>query len=484
MRKRIYRQVVAILPLLALPQLYGQWEPPAEVSMEEIKAASQELLARPDIPLKAGEDIFRTEAVGMEWDVGGMVYEPEDPARIPTDPNGRKIGVFLIHGGSGDHRSKDSVARFLVHKFGYKVVTMSYPGRIFLLDPSRDWPGGTIHEDGSVRTPIWNKDKLITPDQYEIVKDDSLKDKYGVLTLACAKEGTEFYNRMAGWEAAFEKTGKEMMKRHFPPAEYSIYIHGHSTGGPFSFMLTQRVPNIVGVIGMENSPFGYIFRVQTRSSGNPTGKQYGDLPFNCLHIRTWRDTARYAGPEALMLEGPEALMQLPTLMDEVFESWEKRKRQPNFKAEGPVHFGSTHQLSEAARATAKRLKLGPDETQELIEQYIGYSRELRGLNVKPVPPVIFGISQSSADHRYERYMAVTMPMFAAMDPPPTVHVVQFKGGTHGYSSPGPGLPMGVFPAVAKIWNEAITNGYYEEYAKKWGDTTGGTTTSTGKGTRD
>jgi len=25
-------------------------------------------------------------------------------------------------------------------------------------------------------------------------------------------------------------------------------------------------------IGMENSPFGYIFRVQTRFSGNPTGK--------------------------------------------------------------------------------------------------------------------------------------------------------------------------------------------------------------------
>ncbi len=461
MSKGIVSSVVWITCLVSSAQIArAGWDPPSEVSREEIVEISRTVLTMPEIRLKTREDIFRIRALDMVWDMGAMVYEPEDPSKIPTGPDGNKIGVFLIHGGSGDHRSKDREARFLVAKFGFKVVSMSYPGRLYLLDPSRDWPGDTIKPDGSVRTPIWNTDKLITEDQYEIVEDTSLHIKYGTLTLACAKEGSEFYNRMAGWPAAFEEAGKDLMRRHLPVGEYSIYIHGHSTGGPFSFMLTQRVENIVGVIGMETSPFGYILRVQARSSGNPTGKQYGDLPFNCLHIRTWRDTARYAGPEALMQEGPEALMRLPTLIEEVFQSWERGKNRPNFKAEGPIHFGSVHQLSQAARAAAKWLNMSTGETQALIEQYVGYSRELRGVDIKPVPPVIFGMALASADHTPERYQQVTLPMFAAMDPPPKVRLVEFKAGTHGYSSPEPDLPMGTFPAVAKLWYDAIINGYY------------------------
>ena len=48
---------------------------------------------------------------------------------------------------------------------------MSYPGRLYLLDPSRNWPGLPLEADGRVRVPIWNKDVPI-------------------------KEGTEFYNRI------------------------------------------------------------------------------------------------------------------------------------------------------------------------------------------------------------------------------------------------------------------------------------------------
>ena len=450
--------------------------PPSEIDRVKIIEMSQQVLNLPDMKVKEKENVFRIQVLGLDWDVAGKVYEPEESSNIPTDPNGNKIGMFLIHGGSGDHRSKEKEARFLVSKFGYKVVTMSYPGRLYLLDPSRDWPGDTLKLDGmgtdlenilSVRTPIWNKDKLITRNQYEITEDKSLQNKYGTLTLACAKEGTEFYKRMSGWPMAFEAAGKDLMNRHLPVGEYSIYIHGHSTGGPFSLMLTQRVKNIVGVTGMENSPFGYIFRVQTRSSGNPTGKQYGDLPFNCLHVRTWRDTARYAGPEALMQEGPEALMQLPTLIEKVFASWKRRTAQPNFKAEGPIHFGSVHQLSQMARATAKRLDLSTEKTQELIEHYVSLSRELRGLGVKPVPPIIFGMSQSSADHTPEKYREVTLPMFASMDPPPKVSLVEFKAGTHGYTRPEEDLPMGPFPAVAKVWHDAIMEGYYSDYASRW-----------------
>lgn len=460
------------LPLIALiismQDLQGEWYPPAKISRQEIIEVSQQVLAMPDLPISAQEDLYRIRAVEMDWDMGAMVYQPQDTANIPTDPAGRKIGLFLIHGGSGDHRSKDQEARFLSAKFGFKVVSMTYPGRLYFMSVDRNWPGDTIKPDGSVRTPIWHKDKPITRDQYDLIKETSLRPKYGTLLLAKAKPGTEFYYRMAGWPVAFEEAGKNLMARHFPTEEYSIYIHGHSTGGPFCFMLTQRVPNIVGVLGMETTPFGYIGRVQARPSGDPTGKTYGDMPFNSLVIRTWRDKARYMGPEALMGEGPEALMRMPMLMEEVHESWERTKHLPNFKGEGPVSFGSIQSLTEAAQATAKRLKLSSAETQSLVNQYIGYSRELRGLNVKPVSPVIFGIVLASADHTPHNYRKITLPMLAAMASRPKVRLVEFEAGVHGYSRAEPDLPMGPFPAVAKLWQEAITQGYYLNYAKEWG----------------
>ena len=70
-------------------------------------------------------------------------------------------------------------------------------------------------------------------------------------------------------------------------------------------MLAQRVSNISGFLGMESSAFGYIYARQINQSWH--------LPFNCLKIRTWRDVARYEGPEALDREGPDALKRLPLL---------------------------------------------------------------------------------------------------------------------------------------------------------------------------
>ena len=179
-----------------------------------------------------------------------------------------------------------------------------------------------------------------------------MRPKYGTITMACAKEGTEFYNRLAAHPMAFEEAGKEMMRRHFPVGEYSIYIHGHSTGGPYAFMFTQRVENIAGLIGMETSPYGSIYRLQSKRSGNPYGKTPGEVPFSCMMLFDWRLTAMYLGDEALMLEGPEALMRLPMLMErgvrglrevekqaqvqdrrvrstsEGFENWPGRPRRP------------------------------------------------------------------------------------------------------------------------------------------------------------
>ena len=64
---------------------------------------------------------------------------------------------------------------------------------------------------------------------------------------------------MAAWPVAFEAAVKETARRHLPEAEFSIYIHGHSTGGPFAMMTSQRIPNISGIVGYGTSPFGYMY---------------------------------------------------------------------------------------------------------------------------------------------------------------------------------------------------------------------------------
>ncbi len=63
--------------------------------------------------MKAEEDIFRIQVAEMDWDVGGMVYQPLDSSQTPVGPNGKKAGIFMLHGGTRDHRFLDPVARFL-----------------------------------------------------------------------------------------------------------------------------------------------------------------------------------------------------------------------------------------------------------------------------------------------------------------------------------------------------------------------------------
>jgi hypothetical protein len=287
--------------------------------------------------------------------------------------------------------------------------------------------------------------------------------------MACAKEGTVFHARMTGWPVAFEEGARAFIEKHLPASEFSVYVHGRSTGGPFSFILTQRIPNVVGVIGMENTPFGYIFRVQARSSGNSEGMTIGDVvPFNCLQVRTWRDAARMIGPEAGIKEGVDALFRLPMLMEEVMEEWKVEAKYPGFKSEMMVHFAASEQLKGAARATAQRLGLNQDDTAKLVKQYLDYCCELRGRDDKPVPPIIFGIAAASPDHESESYKNQTIPMFREMSPAPKVHLVEFGAGIHFYAKPEPDLPVGLAPAVVKLWYDAIMNGYYEAYARRWG----------------
>lgn len=446
------------------------FRPPASISRDECIRISNSVLGLPDKVVNEREDIFRVAAVGLDWDIGTVVYEPEPATEIARGADGKKISFLLLHGGSGDCKSMQVFSRLLSRKFGCKVVAFTFPGRTYFDDPSRDWPDDTIHADGTVRLPIWQIGERITRDQYDIVIDDTKRFRYGTRTVARAKPGTRFYDRMAGWPIAFEEALKETCRRNFPVDEFSIYVHGHSTGGPFVSMLTQRVANIAGAIAVENSPFGYIQEAQHAWSGS-LGKIPGFTrvtkkaaprqdPFNELYIRTWRDLARYRGPEALGQEGPQALMRLPWLMEEILEAWNGVKHRPQFKAEYIVTHNIRSSLKAAAKATAERLGLDARETRALTERYFSLTRELRGKGVKPVPPFLFAISKDSRDHSPEVYREVILPMFRKMRPAPLVAVTRFGAGVHTYVKPEPDLPNGIGPVVAKFFLDAIKGGYY------------------------
>ncbi len=223
-------------------------------------------------------------------------------------------------------------------------------------------------------------------------------------------------------------------------------------------MLTQRVANIAGIIGMESSPFGAMYGEMTRKEQGIAEPWGAD--FNCLRIRSWRDTARYYGYELIQEEGAAALERLAMVMEEVHESWSRSTRTAQFKAENIIHFDSPDGLRHAAEATARRLGLGAAETGKMVERYVGYLRELSGPGVRPVPPLLSLITNNSRDHTPAIYQNVYMPAYAAMSPAPKVRVVYFDAGTHGYNASEEGLPQGVAPVGALLWHEAITGGYF------------------------
>jgi hypothetical protein len=107
------------------------WEPPAVLSLEETVLLSDQVSAMPDLPIDVAEDLFRIHVLEMDWDIGVVVYEPQDTGKIPIGPDGKKVGVFLLHGGVSDFKSVGGIARTLPAKFGIKVATMTFPGRFY-----------------------------------------------------------------------------------------------------------------------------------------------------------------------------------------------------------------------------------------------------------------------------------------------------------------------------------------------------------------
>ena len=425
---------------------------PQRLSKPELVAISERLLAEPDIAVSRKEDVFRIRAAELDWDIGAIVYEPTNQGEGAIGPDGRRIGFFVFHGGASDFRSMERFSLLLAKKRGVRVVSLTYPGRFYFDDPQHNWPGDTFMPDGSARMPIWQRGEVIGRDQYDIVTDASLRDTYGTRPFARAKPGTPFWDRMAAWPLAMEAAIVDLCRRYFPPGEFSIYSHGHSTGGPFSHMLTQRVENAAGVAGIENSPFGTIW-------GEVTGHNWPN-PFNDLLVRTWRELARYKGAELLKEKGPQSLMSLPAVIEDIFAAWEEAKSAPQFKAEYILHISCVPALTAAAEATARRLKLPDTATAALVERYLGYAKPLSGPGTKPVPPLLYIICDYSRDHTKENYFGIILPALARIDPAPKAQVVQFGTGVHSYWKTEPGLPMGCAAPAVDLLFDAIMSGYY------------------------
>ncbi len=439
---------------------------------DEVLEMDRQIAALPDIPLSEREDLFRIESLGLEWDIGVFITEPEDARHAMRGPDGRKTGFFLLHGGDGDFKSLAVLARQLAGKLGAKVLSMTFPGRLYLPDPSRDWPDDTIHRDGTVRTPIWREGEIIGADQYDVVHDSSKMNRlrYGTRTLARAKSGSIFWHRMAAWPVAFEEAMIVACERHFPVSEFAVHAHGHSTGGAFSARLPQLVENVVGQTELETAPIGYINEVKHDWSG-ALGK-IGDFervstqsarrtdPFNELYIRTWRDLARYAGPEALGQEGPQALMRLPWLMEEVLQTWEEERTRPNFKAEYPLTHNIVASLEAAAQAVADRLQLNEVERGKLVVRYLGFGKYDVSPGARPVQPIFYINSANSRDNSPEAFNGIILPMLGKLDPAPRVMATQLGAGTHIYYKPMPDLPAGLTRAAAFLWRKAILDGFF------------------------
>src|SRR5918999_983736 len=154
-------------------------QPPEFISREQCIKDSEEVLGMADIPTKQTEDIFRINALGMDWDIGMVVHEPQVSSKIPVGADGKKASFFLLHGGSSDFKGIERHAKLLASKFGFRVMAGTFPGRFYFPNAGRDWPDDTIHAEATVRTPIWKRGGLITPDQYDVVKDPSKRNRYG-----------------------------------------------------------------------------------------------------------------------------------------------------------------------------------------------------------------------------------------------------------------------------------------------------------------
>ena len=103
--------------------------------------------------------------------------------------------------------------------------------------------------------------------------------------------------------------------------------------------------------------------------------------------------------------------------------------------------------------------MGPAEEEGLVNQYLGYLRELSGPGTKPIPPVL-SLHGLDDDTVTLRRCSESLALYAAMTPAPKVACVSLGAGIHTWGLTYDDLPKGIIPPVCRLWHDAIAGGYF------------------------
>ncbi len=78
-----------------------------------------------------------------------------------------------------------------------------------------------------------------------------------------------------------------------------------------------------------------------------------------------------------------------------------------------------------------------------------------------MPPALFVNSCYSRDNSEEVFNEVVLPMLGQLDPPPKTRMVIVDASSHLYTEPdGDGLPQGMAPVAAKLFDDAVRGGFF------------------------
>jgi hypothetical protein len=74
-----------------------------------------------------------------------------------------------------------------------------------------------------------------------------------------------------------------------------------------------------------------------------------------------------------------------------------------------------------------------------------------------IAPTFHGIDDDTVTlRRCER----SLPLFAKLDPAPKVRSISLGAGIHSWGWTDEEFPMGIVPPAAKLWRDAIINGFF------------------------
>jgi hypothetical protein len=259
--------------LVLKAQSLGQREPGAATRKFLAALASPELFYEfdwndwlkieapfPEVDFSTTDVTTRFNRNGYDWDIHGLLYEPAKE----VDP---KLAIFVIHGGAGSARGKDTtpdgrpgISRVLASQ-GFRVLSVDYVGH---------YPkGGIWTVPVKDRAPVYLLDRDLSADE--------IKDRNRKCTFNTHMQG-------AAQLADLHLAGRDILG------------FGHSTGGPMAVDLHafSKKTRTIGLIGFgSGGPQGW-----RKDWLTATKQTYRDFPVDHISRRSvaaFRE-AGYEGP--------------------------------------------------------------------------------------------------------------------------------------------------------------------------------------------